>query len=86
MDFSSVEEHTIDRRSLHRRINELERRDREIKDALRVCENEKFAWEHLCDISKNIFLLKKKYNVSYTIMTHTFITYKKAATRLLTIV
>jgi len=51
-----------DKRSLRKRIADLERRDGEIKSVLQLAPNEKFAWDNLCDISRNIQQLKLHYN------------------------
>ena len=62
-EYPLVDEDTVDKRMLQKRILELERRDQEIRALLHLCENEMFAWENLCDISKNIYALKQKYDV-----------------------
>ena len=52
------------RGTLKRRIMEVERRAAQIDALLSATENEKFAWETLCDIKRRVQELSKHYNVS----------------------
>ena len=62
--------------SLRRRILELERRSNEVDNLLALTDNEKFAWQNLCDIRKRVDQCMKQYNVSVKLISKFLYWYK----------